>query len=261
MGIVPEYFEKYYNTAVNVYCFGTSLAVIVSPLLTTMFLDKYGWRGAILMLCGLNLHSVPFGGFLKHNTSEKLKQSKKNTPLPSGTQNATHEESSKMRLSSSILKKFDIMLLTSVPFVARVMVPALVCGYTFGGWLIYIVSYALSHGSSIKEASFVSTCGGIGLAIIRIVMPFLSNIITYRQLLYISSFTMAIALALTTVFHTVAALCVTSLVYGMCHGVFGTQIYIAARDVTKEEQYVNAISWYHLVFGFSIVIGTTVTGK
>ncbi|XP_072014386.1 monocarboxylate transporter 6-like isoform X1 [Amphiura filiformis] len=264
VGIIPEYFEKYYDLAVSIYCFNTSSAIIISPLFTQMFLDIYGWRGTALMLCGLNMHSILCGALVTHQEHQIPRQLEKHELLPTRHDDISHkdDQSSKsgFKIFKTVFKTFSFNLLTSIPFIARVILPAIVYGWTFASWLIYIVSFALSNGASMKQSAVVATCGGIGNAIIKIVLPYLNSILTYRQLMYIASFVMAVSLGLTTVFYGVIGMSLASFFFCSGIGIIGTVLYFAIKEVVDEDQYTNAVAWYHVFYGFAMIGGALVTG-
>ena len=224
VGIVPSYFETYYNVAVNVYCFGTALGIIIAPLIAQLLLDIYGWRGTILMLCGLHLHSIPFGALLFPN--QQTGQTEESLSLLSSDNISSNENESLSTLSKitdAILKSPTIDLITAPPFIAQVLVPSVIYGYTLAAWAIYIVSFALSNGATMEQSAFVATFGGIGIAVIKLLLPALNANFTYRQLMYTSSFTTAVSLALSNISGSVAGLSIISFIFGMGFGMLGTE--------------------------------------
>ena len=265
LGTIPEFFDKYYNTAVNIYLFGTGIGIIVSPPLTQMFLDVYGWRGAMLMLCGMNMQSIICGALITGSGSREQKENEY-LPIfledvPDDTQLHDKTQNSSWKTFEGFLKTFDVKLLATPPYLARVFLPFMSQGYLITSWLIYIVSFAVSNGVTLKESTIVATLGGIGIVIIRLVLPILNSIMTYRQLMYISSFGLAISLVLTTVFTGTTGMNVCSLFFGISYGILGTEIYVATKDVVQEDEYYNAISWSHLAYGIASVVSATLTGE
>ncbi len=263
VGAIPDYFDKYYNEAISVTCFGTAIALIIFPPLTSLLLDVYGWRGTMLLFCGINLHTIPCGALFDNEVGTEY--SNENVHCDVKTASSDFDDENKR---STIEEKlyylwtaFGISMMTSFGFISRVLIPALVYGYTFSAWLIYIVSFSLSVGLSLKQSSIIATSGGIGIAVIRIALPFLNTILTYRQLLYISSLLMTVSMILTTLFHSYAFLCISSVIYGISIGTLGTEIYMAIKDVTGEDQYVNGVAWFHLFDGFAMITSATITGK
>ncbi|XP_048404161.1 monocarboxylate transporter 5-like isoform X1 [Stegostoma tigrinum] len=55
-----KYFRRKLTTACAISRSGTGLTFAVAPFLQYL-LNEYGWRGAILILCGLTLHLIPLG--------------------------------------------------------------------------------------------------------------------------------------------------------------------------------------------------------
>ena len=263
LGTIPEFFDKYYNTAVNTYLFGTGIGIIVSPLLTQMFLEVYGWRGAMLLLCGLNMQSIICGALITCSESRGGECEIEYLPIFLEDESQLHDktQNSSWKTFEGFLKIFDVKLLGTPPFVARVFLPFMSQGYMITSWMIYIVSFALSNGITLKESAIVASMGGIGSMIVRFVLPILNSIMTYKQLMYISSFELAISLVLTTVFTSMTGMSVCSLFYGIGYGMLGTEIYIATKDVVQEDEYYNAISWSHLAYGFAAVGSATLTGE
>ncbi|XP_072035493.1 monocarboxylate transporter 13-like [Amphiura filiformis] len=264
IGVIPEYFDKYYTTAVAVYLCGSGFGMILMPLLTQLFLDIYGWRGALLLLSGLCLHSLPCGAMLYQNITEDKVPKEKTNLLISKTGSSNATDSSDIPDPSNTAKLFRGIfcspLLTNLSFNAQVLVPAIAWGYTFTGWLIYIVSFSLSNGTTMREASIVGTCGGIGLTAIRTILPPLNKVINYKQLMHISSLISAFALALTITFNTFIGMCLMSVLFGTGHGILAVELYIAIKEITDEKEYLRAVAWVNLINGFAAIISGFMTG-
>ena len=262
VGVIPDYFDKYYEVAVNVYCFSTAIAIIVSPSLTSWFLDIYGWRGALLLLCGINIQSVVFGALVPQGSPSNGESEERRRLLQ--TTGISNQESCEYSSLRDVLQKciqiVSFQLLKSLPFITRVVLPGIINGYTMSSWMIYIISFALSKGASMRESSIVATWGGVGVAIIRMALPSLNKYFAYRTLMYIASIVMACSLAATTFVHSVIGMSSTSFIFGMTYGVLGTEIYVAVKDVIEKDQFLNAVSWFHLAFGFGASTGGSLTG-
>ncbi|XP_072035491.1 monocarboxylate transporter 12-like [Amphiura filiformis] len=264
IGVIPQYFDKYYSTAVAVYLCGSGLGIILMPLLTQIFLDIYGWRGALLLLSGLCLHSLPCGAIVFENQTEDKRTKEKINPLFSKTGSSNETDSNDIPDPSNTSKLFRGIfcspLLTNLPFIAQVLVPAIARGYTLTGWLIYIVSFSLSNGTTMKEASIVGSCGGIGLTAVRTISPPLNQVMTYKQLMYTSSIMSAFALALTNIFNTFIGMCLMSVLFGAGIGILGVELYIAVKEITNEKEYLLAVALINLMNGFSAITSGFMTG-
>ena len=70
LGIVPLYFDKYYKIAVSIYTCATAFGITLMPLLTQWLLSIYGWHGALLLIAGVGLHTMPFSVLLHSKTNK-----------------------------------------------------------------------------------------------------------------------------------------------------------------------------------------------
>ena len=259
VGVIPDYFDKYYTIAVGIYSCGTGLGMMILPILTQFFLDTYGWRGAILLLSGLACHAIPCGALLtsiKKNTNETNKLLIKHTEQHS----EENKDINKCDLFKNMGKAFGLQLLTKASFVSEVLVPGFVWGYTITGWMIYMVSFAVSKGLSVREGSIVATSGGIGVIAIRIAIPLLHKVMTYKQIMYGSSVLIAISLTLTTVIEENVTLNVISVMYGLGNGALGGELYISAKVNSKDSEFFYAVSWLHMAYGLASILTGFVTG-
>ncbi|XP_072021385.1 monocarboxylate transporter 13-like [Amphiura filiformis] len=258
LGVVPYYFDKHYQTAVSIYCCATAIGITIMPLLTQMFLLNYGWRGALLLICGIGLHTIPVGALLHSERPQKQNQTE-TIPSISKSIDAPDLKIKNEKDSTKTSRKI-LSLLTNKPFLARVLVPGFVYGYVFNGWLIYIVSFAIANGASLKESSIVASCGGIGVLIIRMSLPFLNKKLTYKHIMYSSSCLGAVSLILTTIFTSVVGMSLTSILFGIAIGALGAEIYIITKDVADEDQYYNVLAVFHLFTGFASITSGIITG-
>ena len=261
-GIIPDYFEIYFEKAVGIYSTGSALGIIVLPIGTQMLLDIYGWRGSLLLLSGLLLHSVPFSALIRFQESEEPKYNKIFDSINATSDGTLEEDFSNIKLQNNVSETFGFALLGRMLFVSRVLVPSLVVGYTLTGWMIYMVSFAISNGASLKEAAIVVTNGGVGILLARAIgVPILHKFMTYKQVLYTSSAIMALSLSFMTVFTSLRGFYVLSVIFGAAIGIFGTEIYISAKFNSEETENIQAMAWCGLADGMASLLSGFVTGK
>ena len=251
VGIIPEYFDKYYSVAIAVCSCGAGISIIAIPPLTQKCLDVYGWRGTLLLLSGLCIQSIPCGVLISR---ESLEKQERKSLLSTGRNSHRHknEEERPTVISFS--------LLTNLPFITDVVIPSFVFGYIFNGWVIYIVSFAFQNGLSISEASTVSTCGGIGIIVNKVGFPLLNDMMTYKQIMYLSSILGGITLTMTIFVKTFMGLCILSVLFGGGFCVIAAEIFIAAREVTAADEFLNAVAWIHLTQGVGAISSGFMTG-
>ena len=228
-------------------------------------LVTYGWRGTLVILSGLSLQSIPCAAVLKQPKTTRMEERdlllSRNVDSPQESHDSESISLSPLPWLRDIGKILGISLLSRSPFIAQVVVPAFVWGYTFSGWVIYIVTFVLSNDLSTKDSSIVASCGGFGILIIKLLLPILHRIISYRNLLYISSLILALSFVLYTIFTTYLHMCIISVVFGIGNGIVGAETYIAAKEVTDEHEQLYAVAWSHLSFGLASFLTGFVTGK
>ncbi|XP_072017430.1 monocarboxylate transporter 11-like [Amphiura filiformis] len=266
LGAVPQYFDAHFDTAVVICSCGTGLGITVMPILTQMLRDVYGWRGTLVLLSGLCAHSILCGALIKidaHNEQE-VTDDEIWPILSTSARDKPPATTGGYKLISSFTKTLsdliDSSLLTDIHFVTLILIPSFVIGYTFTGWLIYTVSYAVSNGASIREASIVATSGGVGLTAIRIILPILHKLLTYKQLIYLGSFLSAMSLILMTQFGNFEWMVAMSVCYGISYGILGAEMYIAIKKVTEESKYFSGVAWYSLFEGAGSITSGFITG-
>ena len=239
------------------------------PVLTQAFLDIYGWRGALLLLSGISMHYIPCGALINQRHGHDEQDEHKAPLLPSIADNNSDTYLTKETSSSGCFKLDSLKeshdaccstLLTNLPFIAQVFIPGFVWGYTLTGWLIYIVSFAVSNKVSLRDASIVSTCGGIGQVTIRALLPVLNKLMTYRHLMYISSVLSAISLTITVFFNTFTGMCLMSLLFGAGVGILGSEVYIVIKEVTKKSEYLSAVAFLNWIHGIAAIASGFLTG-
>ncbi|XP_072020215.1 uncharacterized protein [Amphiura filiformis] len=262
IGIIPDYFDIYFKAAVGIYSCGTALGILILPLPTQILLDTYGWRGTLLLLSGIVLQSVPCGFLLSAEKKVDKREYEPIFDLSMSHSNSTSDDTNGFNdLPRRLIKNLGLHLMTRVNFVTRVFVQALACGYIFTGWIIYMVSFAVSKGASLKEATIIVTSGGIGMLAIRIGIVLLHKIMTYKQLIYLASAVMAISLSLMTVFSEFIILNILSVIFGTAIGVFGMELYISANVNSGDSEHFHTIAWLHLGLGWANILSGFVTGK
>ncbi|XP_072021815.1 monocarboxylate transporter 6-like [Amphiura filiformis] len=260
IGIIPDYFDRYFKAAVGLYSCGTALAILILPLPTQILLDTYGWRGTLLLLSGITLQSLPCGTLLCGVKKVEKREHEAIFDLPMHSSSTSDDKNGSNKLRRRLIKHLGLHLMTRANFVTRVFIQALACGYIFTGWIIYMVSFAVSKGASLKEATIIVTSGGIGMLAIRIGNSLLHKIMTYKQLLYLASAVMAISLSLTTIFTDFIALNIISFIFGAAMGVFGMEMYISASMNSCDSEHFHSVAWLHLGFGWAAILSGFVTG-
>ena len=237
------------------------------PILTQIFQDTYGWRGASLLLFGVNLHGVVCAVLFK----------------PVGKENYAQLPADDLDFSDNIdnLKKFDLRnaiqrcaslmrryldvstLFSNFSFIAMMFLFA-GDGFYTTGWLIYVVPHALDIDLTSSEASLVATAGGVGSLIGNCLFPLTSKIMSNKAQLYVSICIIAASLAsdvVASIFVSYVGMIICSSVYGLGRGIMATALYANLNDIYKDDIIVNAMAWLYAVYGLTSVFAGYFCGK
>ncbi|UYV69590.1 hypothetical protein LAZ67_6004035 [Cordylochernes scorpioides] len=103
--IVAYYFEKLRSFATGLAVCGTGIGTLIFPPFTLYLLEKYGWRGTLLILAGFFLNMMVFGALMRDLDDDEAAAPAEETP----------EEIDPPRLSSSLVQLPTYMKGGSVP--------------------------------------------------------------------------------------------------------------------------------------------------
>ena len=136
MSVLSDYFDKYYDAVVSFVHSSIGISIMIMPLVTQFLFDLYGWRGALLIIAGLNSHLVVSGATLRPIVAKET-----------NVQQQEHSESSNTKLCRSITASTRLHCLS-------LMFLALGAGYVVTGWTVYLVPHALD----LDVAPYESAC-------------------------------------------------------------------------------------------------------
>ena len=260
LGVIPEYFDKYFIEAVNVALFGGELGIFVTPQVTQVLRDVYGWRGALLLIAGVNLHSIVCAAVLRPHQSGN--ETDKYYSIRNKMVDSTKQESP---FYARLYDGAGCLLLFEFSFIAQVLVPGFLEGYVLSEWLIYIASLATSKGATLDEAAIIVICAGVGFILIKIVEPSLHKCLSYKHILYIASCVLSGSIGLITLMDSVPGMAFASVIFGLCTGMIDSELYMAVKEITEDigwpNHYTNGCALLHMSFGIGIIVSGFTTGR
>ncbi|XP_071809498.1 monocarboxylate transporter 12-like [Asterias amurensis] len=155
---IARRFEHNYATANGIAQTGNPLGLILVAPLIKLCLDTYGWRGAFLVLGGLNLNLVVCGALLGKPSIETNRESFKSVP---SCEEGTTTKSSTLRNALVILKsRFGISVCLRLTF----WIPAVlfICNTVVDAfWSIYYVNHVEVKGFTSDDAVVFITAAGV----------------------------------------------------------------------------------------------------
>ncbi|XP_038063392.1 monocarboxylate transporter 12-like [Patiria miniata] len=162
---VGRCFTKNYATANGIAQTGSSVGLIVFAPLVQLFLDTYGWRGTMLLVGAITMHSVASGAVMVATRQPELDQSNAYQTLPQTehtNSSSAHESTLRSHCGSLwkfVSKNFEVGLLLNSRYWLVAVISC--CNiYAYLMWIVYFVSQAQSNGFTLEEAgSFVTIAG------------------------------------------------------------------------------------------------------
>ncbi|XP_072020409.1 monocarboxylate transporter 12-like [Amphiura filiformis] len=248
LGLLSSYFTTDYAVALNIVSSGFPLGIITFAPIAQQFIDTYGWRGAMLLLGGLNVHYVAAATLLK----------------PLKACRSIHKPAFYGSLIKSLednTQNFNIhrSLLTNRAFLV-VLIVFCICGYCQNGWVVYLVSFGQSKGLTPKAATVTASISGMGAFFIKITMAIIQGKTSSRLLLYIGSIVVTVCYVAMFFATTFVVLSSLSFVLGAGLGIAGSQVYVIAYDSIKADESIIAVAWIHLSYGIGYIINGFITG-
>ncbi|XP_022103961.1 monocarboxylate transporter 12-like [Acanthaster planci] len=166
------------TTAFSISQTGSSVAFIVMPPLTQLFLDTYGWRGAMLLLGSIFFHLTVCGALLQCPSVNALAAHKTGTDysaLPDDSSEEGHQHSVDEDASRESVKQENNSILSGLQtawqlFLTRLLtsraywcvaVISIVTNVSTLGWAVYFVPHTLTKGFDPGDAVTLTSIMGL----------------------------------------------------------------------------------------------------
>ncbi|XP_038075499.1 monocarboxylate transporter 12-like isoform X2 [Patiria miniata] len=171
---VIKYFPTNAALPISITTTGCAFGMMIYPPLTEALIEIYGWRETILIFAAFNANICVFGALIKPPPPlyEALA-----TPRQEMIPALSLSGDSKLNNVINVFKKaakgfskivsLDVLLLE--PIFTIYAFACFVLGIMYSAWMIYLVPHAVVRGIGNQRASLLSTAGGVGNLVGRIV--------------------------------------------------------------------------------------------
>ncbi|XP_022105069.1 monocarboxylate transporter 12-like [Acanthaster planci] len=257
--LVGRHFSKQYALACGVAYAGQALSLLAVAPMTQVFLDTYGWRGAMLLIAGICIHMVPSAIAVKVIKAEYDPISY--TKITNTDQEYQERSEGAVTLcikafSRIIRKNLDLTILLEFNFwIVATCRFSVSCVFTT--WLLYFVPHLQVKGFSPQVAASICSAGAVGSLIGSIIWsPFVDRgLITSTSGMVLSS----LALTLSFVLDPWVTDFISCLAVTLAFGVFASSVYTLVDVMTKEilgkERLVSAFGWMRAFFLPRLIAG------
>ncbi|XP_038059313.1 monocarboxylate transporter 12-like isoform X2 [Patiria miniata] len=168
---IARCFTTNYATATGIARTGDSIGLLMCAPIVQVFIDTYGWRGAMLLVGAISMHLLVCGALMLRAGAPSASRYQK---LPADDGISEHPSQLPSRCTAfykNLLQIFDIRLLSDFRYWS-VAIISCCTKYAFEMWVIYFVSQAQSNGFSLQDAATFVTVGGVGGLIAKLVQGF-----------------------------------------------------------------------------------------
>ncbi|XP_072043733.1 monocarboxylate transporter 12-like isoform X2 [Amphiura filiformis] len=175
--VLGQYFHEHFSLANSFAMAGSSLGIMLLGPLTQIFVEIYGWRGAMWLLGALVFHITVFGALLRPPTrTDNLDHFLLQEDEIEGTNiEDGNSDNSCSDCCSSLVRTMDSSLFKDPMFIIIILVSTTI-RFSQMAWLIYLVPNVVSKGVPILQASFISTSAGVGDLIGRLLPGVFSSV-------------------------------------------------------------------------------------
>ena len=259
IGIISSYFTKYYHTATNIITTALPLAITIFAPITQFLIDIYGWRGAMLLLAGLNLHVIVAATILKPTNITEL-DGKSYQCLEEPKKKQHLEDTICDTITACVKDIFNISLFQNGSFII-ILIVSVFSDYAYNGWVVFLVSILQGKGLVASEAAIVASVSGTGALIIRIIMIIIQGKMSVRVLLYVGSILVMVSYLSMYFVTSFLVLLVGAFLLGAGLGITGTLVYVAANAIVGEKEAMTAVAWINLMLGIGYIVSGCITGE
>ena len=279
---LKDYFQHRFSLANGIAFTGGAIGfATLSPLLGH-FIDKYGWRGAALIYAAMHLN-VCVAGFLMvgpydgskllrqgtssqniEKTSIKLDNIELNISVePTGLKTQTDKR--KSTCWKRVIDYFGFSVLHHYPVLTIYLIAMSMHEFVAGGWVLFLVPYSVSLGYPAQTASFLTTLGGLGALIGRLVVgPFVDKgLISGRMMFCILASCGAVVLCLYPFTNEYWILSSVSFLTGLFLASTTPIFIVILKDILQEDGsgFAGAVGLHYMARGFGTLLGGPITGK
>ncbi|XP_027143470.1 monocarboxylate transporter 13 isoform X2 [Larimichthys crocea] len=219
-----------------------------------LLVEKYAWRGALLILGGLSLNIVPCGALIRPRRRSKA-------PAKVDSETGSSPVSVLRRISSYL----ELSLLSERPYVTYTLgITLLNVGYFVP--YFHLVAHSRHAGFSEYQSAFVMSAAGASDILGRIVSGWFSDLGHFRLIHLLSAWTtlagvFIMLLPLSSLSGSYSALMVISLLYGFCSGALTSVVFVVVPLIVGVERMMGALGLLQLIESGAGLLGTPLSGR
>lgn len=218
-----------------------------------LLVEKYAWRGALLILGGLSLNIVPCGALIRPQRRSKA-------PAKVDSETNPPRASLLQRVSSYL----ELSLLFERPYITYTLGVSLMnVGYFVP--YFHLVAHSRQAGFSEYQAAFVMSAAGASDILGRVASGWFSDLGLFRLIHLLSMWTFLagvfiMLLPVSSLSGSYAALMVISLLYGFSAGALTSVVFAVVPLIVGVERMMGGLGLLQLIESSAGLLGTPLSG-
>ena len=225
---------------------GGAVGMMTMPPITDILKNHYGLHGAMIVIAAVSSHCVLAGTIIR--TPKRLLS----------TCSQSHS------WSDSIVNALDIRPFAAYENFVELLVIFLTSGAGLGAWTLFLVPSSIMKGISSLNAAYLSTIGGIGHLIGRLIQgPLVDyNLVKDSNLFGLMSAICSVAFLLNIWLRVYYAMGISAFLVGFATGMqYALCLNITKTLITHDDMVLAGMGWTHLAVGIGKVAAGPVVGK
>ncbi|XP_029975597.1 monocarboxylate transporter 13 [Salarias fasciatus] len=220
-----------------------------------LLVERYAWRGALLILGGLSLNIIPCGALIRPRRQTKAPPKARSAPAGS-----ERRQSCAQRVSSYL----ELSLLLERPYLTFALGVSL---FNMGYFVPYfhLVAHSRQAGFSEYQAAFVMSAAGITDILGRVASGWFADLGHFRLVHLMSLWTFLagvfiMLLPVSSLTGSYAALMTVALFYGFTSGALTSLVFAVLPAIVGVERVMGALGLLQLIESCSGLLGTPLSG-
>ncbi|XP_075939264.1 monocarboxylate transporter 12-B-like [Anarhichas minor] len=276
IAMVGRYFSERKALAYGIAMSGSGIGTFVLAPVVQLLLERYSWRGALLILGGLVSNLCVCGALMRpltlaedsklvesmnlNNIDAKIENSGlKTSPAESLASTKTSSRSRCLSLESR--EEYGFLL---IPDFLILSVSFLFLAYGCSAPVVYLVPYALSMGLERQRAAFLMSIFGVGGIVGNITFGWITDrkcLKRYRMLSYVVAIGMAgFCCMFLHLLHSFSLLVPFSLLYGYFDGAYVALIPVVTSDIVGSSCLTSALGVVYFLHAIPYLISPPIGG-
>jgi predicted MFS family arabinose efflux permease len=244
MVVIQYYFQKRRALATGIIRTGGGIGILVFPPIVQILIDKYSWKGAMILLAGFSLQGCVAGALLRPNA--KVKAHRRDRQAFSTTENL------KSSFDLFIDSRFLIFLLIAISE-----------GSHTTAFYNLSPDRVVGFGFTTDQAAFLLFLAGISSTLARLVIGFISNFFNFNYLIPFGCAFLSMAIShFLLMLHnpSYSVLVVIYVVFGLGTAVTNTISALLVLQLFGLNRFTFAFGWALFAEGVGGFVGAPVGG-